>query len=204
MNSQYVFLSLVPIISALIGWLTNLLAVKMIFRPRHPRRFLGFTIVGLIPKRRSDLAKTIGDTIERELISFKDFRNVLQTPEFHAEMVAAINEKIDETILRKLGDSPLVSLLMASDSLGVIKKRLTIELEEAIPPLVEKFMGSVEQRIDLKTMVREKIEDFELSKLESIVYTIASRELKAIELLGGVLGFVVGLVQVGIILIAGM
>ncbi len=202
MNSETIVLFIIPLVSALIGWLTNLLAVKMIFRPRKPRKILGITIVGLIPKRRSDLAQTIGNTIERELISFRDFRQVLQTPAFHSEMVAAINEKIDETIVKRLGDSPLVSLMMASDSLGVIKKRLTVELEEAIPPLIDKFMGSVEQRLDLKKLVRDKIEDFELSKLETIIYTIAARELKAIELFGGALGFLVGLFQVGILLLS--
>ncbi|NLD91879.1 MAG: DUF445 family protein [Fibrobacter sp.] len=42
---------------------------------------------------------------------------------------------------------------------------------------------------------------YDLVKFESIIYNIANKELKAIEYLGGVLGFVVGLVQLGIVLL---
>jgi uncharacterized membrane protein YheB (UPF0754 family) len=58
----------------------------------------------------------------------------------------------------------------------------------------------VESRLDFRKIVYDKIKDFEVSKLESIVFSIASRELKAIEYLGGVLGFLIGLVQVGMII----
>ncbi len=49
----------------------------------------------------------------------------------------------------------------------------------------------------------EWIEEFDLGTLESIVYGIASKELKMIEVLGGVLGFLIGLLQVGILMTRG-
>ena len=59
-----------PLIGAIIGWCTNYLAVKMIFRPYKPISFLGLKIHGLIPRRQSDLARSIGETIELKL--FRD------------------------------------------------------------------------------------------------------------------------------------
>ena len=60
----------------------------------------------------------------------------------------------------------------------------------------------IEGKLDFKEIVRKKIEEFDLSKLEQIIYKIASKELRSIEIFGGILGFCVGLVQVVIILIA--
>jgi uncharacterized membrane protein YheB (UPF0754 family) len=59
----------------------------------------------------------------------------------------------------------------------------------------------VEHRLDVSEIVRAKIEAFDLSKLEAIIYEVSARELKTIEILGGVLGFLVGLGQVAIMML---
>ena len=48
-------------------------------------------------------------------------------------------------------------------------------------------------------MIEEKINAFDLIKIEEITLKIAQRELKHIEVLGGVLGAIIGLLQ-GILL----
>jgi uncharacterized membrane protein YheB (UPF0754 family) len=57
----------------------------------------------------------------------------------------------------------------------------------------------VEHKLDVSAIVQQKIEAFDISKLESIIYEVSARELKTIEVLGGVLGFVVGLAQVALL-----
>ena len=60
---------LIPIISALIGWFTNYLAIKSLFRPYKPVRFLGITFQGVLSKRREKLAKKIAKTVSSYLFS---------------------------------------------------------------------------------------------------------------------------------------
>ena len=204
MNSTIITYSAIPIISALIGWVTNYLAVKMIFRPRKEIRILGIPIIGLIPKRRTDLARKIGETVEKELISHKDIQNIVGSAEFRTEALQTIRTKIDEFFTSTLAANPLLALVVSSDMQNRVKDRLIEELERGMPNLIEGLMQKIETRMDFKEIVREKVEGFELNRLEEIVYAIAARELKAIELFGGVLGFVVGLVQVGILTIGGV
>ena len=56
---------ILTIVGALIGWITNILAIKLLFRPLKPIKipFTPFVILGLIPKRRSELAKVIGEVV---------------------------------------------------------------------------------------------------------------------------------------------
>ena len=65
---KLIFLALV---GALIGWLTNVIAIKLLFRPINPIGIKGtpFMIQGLIPKRKGEIAKSIGDVISEELVS---------------------------------------------------------------------------------------------------------------------------------------
>ena len=62
------------VVGGIIGWITNLLAIKMIFRPLKPIKIplINYELVGLIPKRRREIAASIGEVIETELLSTKE------------------------------------------------------------------------------------------------------------------------------------
>ncbi|TFG63814.1 MAG: DUF445 family protein, partial [Spirochaetales bacterium] len=64
--------ALPPVLGAVIGYVTNALAIKMLFRPLTEKRFLGIRIPftpGIIPKKRYDLAHSIGTMVSRELLT---------------------------------------------------------------------------------------------------------------------------------------
>jgi uncharacterized membrane protein YheB (UPF0754 family) len=196
---QVVPYALLPLVSALIGWLTNHIAVRMIFRPRKPIRMLGLEIVGLIPKRRADLARKIGDTVEKELISHRDIEEVVRSPRFQKDIAAILRRRIDDFIGKNLGNGPFVSLLLSGETARGIREVLVNEILRMLPGSMDMFFEKIESRVKFSEIVRKRIESFELSRLEGIVYTIAARELRAIEVFGAVLGFVIGLIQLGIL-----
>ena len=193
-----------PFITALIGWFTNFLAVKMIFRPRREVRIAGIRIIGLIPKRKHDLAVKIAETIEKELISHRDIREILQTEEFHLQTGNVIKKRIDAFVDEKLSANPLLSMFLTPEISGKLTDMLMEELQKEIPGLIDSLFASVEKKIDFRKIIRSKIDGFDLSRLESIIYQIAAKELKAIEIFGGVLGFVVGLLQLLILFAGGL
>ena len=53
-----------PLVGASVGYATNWLAVKMLFHPRAPVRVLGLTFLGLIPRRRKEIAASVAATVE--------------------------------------------------------------------------------------------------------------------------------------------
>lgn len=71
-----------PVIGAVIGYLTNWLAVKMLFRPYYPKKIgklrLPFT-PGIIPKRKPALAKAVGDAVGDNLFTSADLSNALNS-----------------------------------------------------------------------------------------------------------------------------
>ena len=64
----------IPFISAIIGWFTNWIAIKMLFRPQHPKRILFMTIQGIFPKNQKFVAEKLGHLIATELFSSSDIR----------------------------------------------------------------------------------------------------------------------------------
>lgn len=69
-----------PLIGAGIGYITNWIAVKMMFRPLHPIKIGKFTLPftpGIIPKNKQKLAESIGNTISNSLLTDEDLKQVL-------------------------------------------------------------------------------------------------------------------------------
>ena len=83
-----------PVMGTIIGFGTNFIAVKMLFRPYKPIKIGKFTLPftpGVIPKRRKDIAKALGDTISKELFTNNDIKEIFLSEE--------IKEKISNGII---------------------------------------------------------------------------------------------------------
>lgn len=82
-----------PLIGALIGYCTNYIAVKMLFRPRHEKYFFGHKVPltpGAIPKGKARLAKSVGDVISNHLVTSED----IESKALNEETEAAVTERI--------------------------------------------------------------------------------------------------------------
>jgi uncharacterized membrane protein YheB (UPF0754 family) len=70
------------------------------------------------------------------------------------------------------------------------------ELKVIFPQVINNHMKHLESELDLEKIVSEKVAGFSSDKLESILNQIMSKEFRFVEIIGGVLGFIIGLLQV--------
>jgi uncharacterized membrane protein YheB (UPF0754 family) len=87
---------LVPVISAFIGWVTNWVAIKMLFHPREPKKFLGITFQGIFPKRQKQFAEKLGKLVSDEFLSFGDIEEKISNPENLKKIMPVIETHIDD------------------------------------------------------------------------------------------------------------
>jgi uncharacterized membrane protein YheB (UPF0754 family) len=96
MLMKFVIASLV---GAVIGYITNWLAIKMLFRPHEEKRFLGFKVPftpGLIPKERYRMAKSVGETVGTHLLSRETLVDALCSPKVKGQLDNRIETRIKE------------------------------------------------------------------------------------------------------------
>ncbi|OKL35881.1 hypothetical protein BLL40_13165 [Domibacillus mangrovi] len=89
------------IIGAVIGSITNAVAIRMLFKP-HEARYIGkwripFT-PGLIPKRRAELAKQVGKIVDEQLLTPETIEQKLNEPEFRSEMELFLQAEVKKWI----------------------------------------------------------------------------------------------------------
>lgn len=185
-----------PFIAALIGWFTNFIAVKMLFHPKKPVKILFFTVQGIFPKRQKQLAEKLGDVVAKELFSVDDLQNQIKNID-NSGVLQIVESKIEDFIKIKLPAAmPMLSMFLNDELRNKIKTTLLSEIEIMLPEIMESYAEKMTSNIDIKGTVKEKVINFSTDKLEDILYSIMKKEFRFIEVLGAVLGFIIGIIQV--------
>ncbi|MDP6736544.1 MAG: DUF445 family protein [Nitrospinaceae bacterium] len=184
-----------PFVTALIGWFTNKVAVWMLFHPKRPVSVLGFRWQGLIPRRQNEIAEQTGEVIEKEILQkhllSQSLREMDLQPHFHD----FIDELIGKALVAKLRAMPIIGNFLNDGLVQQFTDMAKTEVDSHSVPFVEKVAADVEQKVHVKQLVKERIQSLDLDELERLVHQIASKEFRRIELLGGILGFIIGLIQ---------
>jgi uncharacterized membrane protein YheB (UPF0754 family) len=101
-----VFLFVVPpVVGALIGFLTNVIAIRMLFRPLREARVFGIRLPftpGVLPRQRKKLADNIGAMAERELFTAELLRERLKQEDIRASLLGAISKAVDSFLSHPL------------------------------------------------------------------------------------------------------
>ena len=191
------WLILIPFISAFIGWFTNWIAIKMLFHPKNPKRILGITIQGIFPKRQRQFAEKLGKLVSSELISFKEIEEKITHSKNLAKVMPVIESRIDDFLRKKLSDVfPIISMFIGESTIIQLKGVFMDELQTIFPEIIRKYMKNLESELDMEAIVTSKVAGFSSDKIESILNQIMSREFRFVEILGGILGFLIGIVQI--------
>jgi uncharacterized membrane protein YheB (UPF0754 family) len=184
-----------PLTGAVIGWITNVLAIKLLFRPYKPIRIpiINYKIQGLIPKRREDVIVSVSEVIERELLSAQDIIAYLKSEhlmeDFSQVIIDSVQRKVEEKI------PAFIFGKIREAVLDVINEYLQREIPLALEQMVSELSVLFEKRIKPAEIIRDKLNAFSLEQFERLVLQVARQELKHIEYLGGVLGFLIGIGQ---------
>lgn len=191
---------LVPVVGALIGWFTNFIAVKMLFHPREPKKFLFMTVQGIFPKRQQAIAERLGNIVAEELLSFDDIKSRINNPDNIKEIEVLIDVKLEDYLKNDFPkEYPMLALLMGPSQRAKIKKSVLGKVSAMAPEAINKYLDKLESSLDIKQIVEEKVAAFSPAKLEDMLNQVLSKEFGFIERVGAFLGFMIGLVQVLII-----
>lgn len=192
-NIKYV---LSPVICAFIGWITNYLAIRMLFHPRQPVYILGWTWQGLFPKRQEELAQRLGQLVETELLSHQDIRQIIDQPAFQERLRGMVEQAVSRFVQSKLTSlHPLLNSLLRGTIATRATEMIVDEVERFLPDLVEQTASELESQVHIDSIVQEKIKGFSPERLEALLFSMLKKEFWFIEIIGGVLGFVVGSIQ---------
>lgn len=181
---EYVYL-IPPILGAFIGYLTNVIAVELLFRPKKPINLFEIKIQGIVPARSKEILERFIESLS-EILTQEDFEFMLDKAISRSYVESQVIKKVDE-IFNKAPFSIFKNKLLRSISVSLS--------DTIIQALKNTASKSIAKNIDLREFVINKAQKISNEEIESIFKKFTKKELRFIELSGAALGFVIGALQ---------
>jgi uncharacterized membrane protein YheB (UPF0754 family) len=164
-----------PLVGAFIGYLTNHIAIKMLFRPLRAWKICGVRVPmtpGVIPNKRLDLAKNMGEVVGDHLLTSDEIAKGLQNQAFQIHLQGIIREHIEELMQRDLGTIQTVIPEKFRIYFDIASKTVIYQVKEKIRFYLasEDFQRIAEQTFD------QRLNRFLSSEVQTVVPG-AQREL---------------------------
>lgn len=190
---------LIPVVSALIGWFTNVVAVKMMFYPTNfvgIKPFLGWQ--GIVPANAVRLARVSNKLVMTKLLTleelFADFK-----PEVFGKNLAHVIDDITEQIIQEVAEKRAPMMWQNAGEFMQQKAREAVraEVENVLLRISGDFSANITSILDLEQVVVDAVlENREL--MSRMFLDVGTEEFKLIERSGLYFGFLFGLVQMGV------
>lgn len=193
---EYGYLLLI-LISGFIGWVTNWIAIKMLFHPRKPFKILGLTLQGIFPKNQSQFAQKLGKLVSGEFLSFADIAQKISEPGNIQKIMPVIEQHVDRFLKERLHEQlPMISMFLGDKTLARLKATFLQEIETMLPEVMRTYAGELKTELDLEGIITEKVSRFSSDRLEELLYQIMAKEFRFVEWVGAAIGLLIGILQV--------
>ena len=196
MQLQSINLILTPFIIGFVGYITNWLAIKMLFRP-HRRRWYSFGWIGVIPKNRAKLSSKVGVMVGEKLIGEEEITKVLRTDNVKNTLSATIETELTKFLKNDHGTISEILEKTGLQKETVIKKLSELLEDEATTKGITEAVASISAHMfekladtQLNTLIPEKGVDnmlknaFTNGKWQAVIINELSNKLNNLVLSG--------------------
>lgn len=185
-----------PFFGALVGYLTNWIAINIIFRPLNPTKIGPWTVQGLFLKRQNEVAGVWCHLVTREIVTLRQIIEAMVT----GPRADRTRELVKQHILPIADEAvgamrPAAELAVGSQGMDGIRRTVG---EKAVAVSMEPFndWGFNEDRaVVLERLLRERMEALPPSEFQDLLRPCFQEDEWKLIVMGGVLGFLAGLAQ---------
>lgn len=187
-----------PFLAGLIGYVTKLVAIKMMFRPHRYRGLKPFGWQGIIPRRAPEMVEVLCQTLTGRLVSSGDIVSRVDGKELARKIERPLRKEVAR-IVPIVADEyqPALWHVLPGPAKDLVVQRAQDAAVDLVPKLVKALRKNIDDVFDLQEMVTaEFLADPDI--LESMFLDVGKREFRFIRRSGLVFGFAIGILQAAI------
>ena len=187
---------ILPLFGLLVGYMTNYLALKLIFRPLKPIRLGKLVIQGMFIKRQVEVSTEYSKIVASKIIDIESiFEYIIRGPgseKLHKIVQAQIEHTINETsgLLKSL-----VEISFGSELFVNIRNIASFRFMQELPMNIRQVFGYAENALDLEHILREKMMGLSPVEFEAFLRPVFQEDEVKLIVIGAILGGIAGLVQ---------
>lgn len=187
-------LVLIPVISAVVGWFTNFLAVKMMF---YPIEFIGIKPIfgwqGLIPMKRREMAEIEVELVLGKLLSVEEITGRLDPDEVGKRINRRLKQRMKRLVNEVMEESaPTIWAGLPAQAKQLVYRRIEMDIPNVVRKIVKDFQHNVHEILDIKELVVKQLVD-NPKLINEIFLSAGAKEFPFIEKSGIYFGFLFGI-----------
>jgi len=187
-----------PIQGVIVGFLTNWLALRMIFRPLREKEFLGglFKFQGLFMKRQDQVSEKYAQLIATEILTPKRILKEILYGRAAEEVFTLIRHTVAKAVeTTSTIAKPVLSFTMGGENYNQLKTYIVERLTRLVPKSAEKLEAYLEKTLDLEKTMGDRMKDLSPEEFENILRSAFQEDEFLLVVVGAILGALVGLGQ---------
>ena len=176
-----------------VGWVTNWVAILMIFEPVEPRRFMGFRLQGMFLRRQHEVAEVYAEVIADDIITVENMGDELLNGVNSDRTRQMIANSLRPAIDRSVGAArPLVRLAIGPHEYDAIRDTVAKEsVDRTIAPLADPDLNR-RQSAALRALFVERMREMPAEDFSDMLRSAIRQDEWLLLAHGGVLGIVGG------------
>ncbi|WP_232660410.1 DUF445 family protein [Pseudonocardia sp. TRM90224] len=188
---------IMPLFGLVTGWFTDWLALKMIFNPKQPKRYLGFfEWQGLFLKRRREVAAAYGALIAKEIITPHNIIQAVLRGPTSDKLYAMVQKEVQSVLDAQTGIvRPIVVFAVGSTRYQEMKRAVSTQVMEALPETMLYVEDYAEDAMDIRNTLVTKMQELTTEEFEELLRPAFEQDEWILIAVGATLGFLVGELQ---------
>jgi uncharacterized membrane protein YheB (UPF0754 family) len=169
-------------VGATIGFVTNYIAIKLLFRPYKPIKVGNIVIFpqGVIPREKQSLAKKVGEVVKNYILSEEEIRKIVTSKEVKEEIEKFLDEKIN-TIVNKDITEFISKEEIASKFAKIIVKVVEEKFSMFASFVNEEMIKNIMLQLEVPLKINELIESEKIKEiLKKEIFEFLEKEVPKI------------------------
>ena len=184
-----------PFFGFFVGYVTNWLAIKLIFQPAEPMKIGPLTIQGLFHKRQKEVAREFANMVSRDILNTDNMVEQMSTGKAGAKLYSIVEEHIGE-LLEKYQKNPMTAALAPGADWDEIRSEINARIREELPKPGGFLYIFVGRAIDVYGELLDRMTALDSKSFEGVLRPAFQKDEWKLIVAGGALGFGAGVLQV--------
>jgi len=186
---------LLPTAGFVVGYLTNWVALKMIFNPVHPRRCCWCTIQGLFLQRQKEVAEVYADLLSQKVLTGERLLVAMIEGSCSNNLFEVLDRHMMCTFDRLVQSKKIVKMMVGSKQYDAVKVRVCHLLRKDIISFVPHISPYIDDALQVRDTLESSLNGLSPEEFESLLHPVFEEDEIKLILVGGFLGVAIGMLQ---------
>lgn len=187
-----------PLVGALIGYVCKWCAIRMLFAPAQFRGIGKLGWQGVVQRRATKFANGVADTVQQAGLTVDAMLSKLSDADIRSQLLPLVEQLAPGALEAGLDTlKPGISKLLPAPVKTQLLGQITRETERVITAVLPLARQQIAGLVDVRALVVTQLSGHNADRLARLFRTVGARELRVVIYYGAVLGFMIGLLEVG-------